>query len=395
MAYDVVLGVWCGLFGMLGAMWATRYAVRGPWRRLAVARVLRVWEPEPGAGWSKGVPAEVGFVDPASGREMLGLTQGGGGRAGKLDTAWPGREITAFARLRRPADFRVVDQPPRPLDGDLSGAVSTLFLAAVPPAARALFGTHSLAAALYGSAGAVVFAFVVLGIVRDTRRGRRRRSLLAAPEHTTARLVDIRESRKPDADIAADKAATPVLAFTTDDGLPVTAVCEYASALHSLRPGDEVRLRYAASDPSVYTVLGPEPQDRPGQPAAGGLGKDRTWVRADGIRVRADRITAIKVSDDGLLLHTEDQAAAITLTAAAPDPPEKSDAAARESHLHRLADELLGHIEGPRPSGRSVLVVYEAGFTVLDLPVPDLPVPVPEQSIHLIDRDAAALPAPG
>ncbi|MFC4033212.1 DUF3592 domain-containing protein [Streptomyces polygonati] len=385
MAYDIVLGIWCAVVGVPGMIWAGRYAARGPWRRLAVARVLRVWEPEPGEGWSRGVPAEVGYVDPAGGREMVGITRGGGGRAGNLAAAWPGREVVAYARLRRPDDFRVADRSPRPADGYLAGTAACFVLTAVPLASRALLGRHSLAGALGTSAGAVAVAFLVPAAVLGIRNGRRRRALLAEPELTTAHVIDLKESRQPDAKIGADKAMTPVFSFTTSEGSQVTAVSGYELTTRRLRPGDEVPLRYAAADPSVFAVDGVDGVDGEGTggpPADGaGLDKARVWVRADGIRLRADRITAVRVSEDGLLLHTLDHGSAIPLTPAAPETSGTQDVIApggpaeRRSHLERLADEFLGRVEDHLARRRGVLIVFEAadarheaGFTVLDLP---------------------------
>ncbi|WP_433889376.1 hypothetical protein [Streptomyces sp. CA-111067] len=403
MASDVVLGVWSVVAGGFGAFCAVRYLVRGPWRRRGVARVLRVWEPAAGAGWSNGVPAEIGFVDPGSRRELLGVTKGGGGRAGRLAAAWPGREVVAFGRVRRPDDFRVADQPPPLLDANLSGLGASLILIAASWGARALLGLDNPVGAIGTSSGVVVAVLIAVGVVHGSRAARRRRHLLATPEQVTARVIDVSERRDPAKDLG-EKLTTPVLAFSTDDGFDVTVAATYKTATSTLRPGDQVMLRHAAADPSVYAVedrialaadASPEaalPEAAPGGGHGGHpLDKTLVWVRADGIRLRADRITAVEVSPDGLLLHAIGRETAARLTVEGPQD------AQRLERLERLADELLGLIESPgTPRRAGVLIAFQpaaahrdAAFTVLPLAAPapsgrpadQIPTPGPEATV--------------
>ncbi|MFF7415358.1 hypothetical protein [Streptomyces lydicus] len=96
----------------------------------------------------------------------------------------------------------------------------------------------------------------------------------------------------------------------------------------------------------------------------------RASVGFSDVRVRADGITAVRVSDNGLLLHVagQDNAIPLTLTAAV-EPAERS------ARLAKWADDLLGCIEERETRRQGGLVVfedadkrYEAGFCVRALP---------------------------
>jgi len=347
MAYDVVLGVWCAVFGGLAAWFGGRFLARGPWRQVGAARVLRVWERAQGKGWPDGVPAEVACVDPAGGRELVGVTRGGEGSAGELAAAWPGRELAAFVRLRRPDVFRVRSRSVRFVDAYLFGLWSFLGLTAVPLAARALFGRHVLVASLPVSVGVVVLGVVVIAVVQGTAEGRYRRRLLAAARPATAVVIDLKETWDPAKGVKKATLRTPVLSFTTDDGIQVTAVCAYESATGHVRPGNEVVVRYAPADPSVFTVVPPPPEEEERRDDAAEPARLPGWIRADGVRVRADRVTAVEIGRGRLLLRTLDHADPVPLTPPAP--------ASREQ-LESLADELIASLEpgraereGPRP----------------------------------------------
>ncbi|MFI1096790.1 DUF3592 domain-containing protein [Streptomyces sp. NPDC020917] len=347
MAYDVVLGVWCAVFGGLAAWCGGRFLARGPWRQAGTARVLRVWERELGKGWRHGVPAEVACVDPVGGRELVGTTRGGEGSAGELAAAWPGRELAAFVRLRRPDEFRVRTRLLRFVDAYLFGLWSFLALAAVPLAARALFGRHSLVVSLPVSVGVWLLVDIAIAVVHGTAEGRHRRRLLASAQTATAVVIDFTETWDPAKGVRKEALMTPVLSFTTDEGVQVTATCSYKAATKHARRGDEVAVRYAPADPSVFTVLPPaekeELPDVPAEPA-----RLPGWIRADGVRVRADRVTAVEIARGRLLLRTLDHAGPLSLTPPAP---------ATREQLEALADELVASLEpggaereGPRPA---------------------------------------------
>jgi hypothetical protein len=158
----------------------------------------------------------------------------------------------------------------------------------------------------------------------------------------------------------------------------------------------------ASADPSVLAlVTGVAPaaaaSSSEGRPGDGGApDKTRTWVRTDTFRLRADRVTAIEVSKDGLLLlHTQDHDAPIPLT-----PPKPTGSGTPAPGLDRpdglgsldfrdglngldrlgsldgldrldgLADALLARIETPYAGPGAVLITPSAGLTFTASPLP-------------------------
>jgi hypothetical protein len=254
-AYWVGFAVWGGVFGTLVAVGLWRYATRGPWQERGVARVLRVWEADPAKGWGNGVPAEVSFVDPVTGHERVGVTHGGGGRCGLLGAAWPGREVEVWVRTRRPDIFRVVDEPARLILRHGAFGVPAAALLAFPLFWFALGGRGGVEAVLLLSFG-TVWTALTLHLWAGERReaGRRTRVLRAETVPTTGKVIGIRESRKMDDDRSFVASDTPVVAFTTRDGLDVTAICRISWRTNVEHVGAEVPLIYAASEPDLVAV---------------------------------------------------------------------------------------------------------------------------------------------
>jgi hypothetical protein len=262
--------VWCAVFGVLtgGGLW--RYARRGTWQARGTARVLRVWEAEPADGWNSGVPAEVGYVDPVTGREEVGTTSAAGGTCGEIAAAWPGMPLEVWARSRRPGDFRVTAKPAGPLlrhGRVLLPAAALPVLPVLRWAAGGTFGnggnSGEAAGLLLCSFGAVLAVTVLLLQGTVLAESRRRGALLADAVDVTGRVIGIRERRAPDADRSRPGADTPVVAFTTADGRAVTGVCEMSLRDHAERVGREVPLRYAVADPAVFVLArGPRVRHR-------------------------------------------------------------------------------------------------------------------------------------
>lgn len=255
----VAIGAWCAVFGGLTGHALWRYARRGTWQARGTARVLRVWEAEPADGWGRGVPAEVSYVDPVTGREEIGMTAAAGGTCGTLAAAWAGMPLRVWARSRRPGDFRVVDRAAGMLLRHGRAILPVCVLPVLPLlrlAAGDVFGNggRDVAGLLLCSVAVAVAELALVLLQTQLAESRRRGALLAEAADATGRVIGIMERRATDADRASPGDDTPVVAFTTADGQEVTGVCAVSMRGHAERVGREVPLRYARRDPAVFTL---------------------------------------------------------------------------------------------------------------------------------------------
>ncbi|WP_433887520.1 hypothetical protein [Streptomyces sp. CA-111067] len=230
-----------------------RYVADGGGRRSVrvPARVVRVREPaKEGAFRAAGIPAEIAFVAPDTGRETVLGT--GGRRGGRLDAAWLGRRVEVRYPPGRPEQFRVVTGPRAP-DRDQVALAVGLFVPVAALVAR--FTTEGgFHAALVGF-GVLWAAGSATVLVLTAAERARRRARLAARDITAGQVVAVLASRY-DTDEAPGPGVvfTPVVTFTTRDGHLVTAVCPFGSSGRRDWTGREVGVRYARSDPSVISL---------------------------------------------------------------------------------------------------------------------------------------------
>jgi hypothetical protein len=221
--------------------------------------VLRVEEPAArGAQRLPGVLAEIGFVDPAGGREIVGVN-----RQGRLDAAWVGREVEVRFPPGKPEKFRVVAGAGE-VDRELARPATLFAVAAVALIARAATGP-GMRWLVVGFCALWTLVNVHI-LVSAIRRLSYRRARLTAPAQVTGRIVALLENRSSGDDGMSSVTYTPVVRFTTLDGLAVTGVCQIGGTSRRQSLGRELPLRYAPDDPSVF-----EP-DQPGDRAGAGCG---------------------------------------------------------------------------------------------------------------------------
>lgn len=249
--FDKILVIWCVVFGALAVVGIGRYAVRGRRRGArATARVLRAWEPPVAAAHRRlGVPAELGFVDPLTGREVVGPTRGG--RHGRLEAAWPGREVEVRFAPDSPSDFRVIRGPGRP-DPDLAGAAVGISLVTVVILDRLTSGNgFGWLLVVFGALWTAVTGSVLIAAARETlHRGR----VLRGPTATVpGTVVAVFESKHDEEDEGSTSHVyTPVVRFTTHEGLTIIGVVPTGTSSRRTWAGREVPVRYAVTDPSVF-----------------------------------------------------------------------------------------------------------------------------------------------
>lgn len=227
-----------------------RYVLGGGRGVLVRARVVRMWQPAvSGARLIDGVPGEVAFVAPGTDREIVLTVRGG--RGGKLNAAWEGREVLVRCPVGKPERFRVVDGP-RGADRRLLSAAVGTFVIAVVLAARFTTGSHRFGLAMTGF-GLLWTAMSATLLVLAAREARRRRTAMSRkPAAVTGRVVAVLGSRSRGEPGESSPAYMPVVAFTTLSGLEVLGVSQVGNATRRTWAGREVPVLYAPADPAVF-----------------------------------------------------------------------------------------------------------------------------------------------
>ncbi|WP_328465739.1 DUF3592 domain-containing protein [Streptomyces sp. NBC_00448] len=254
MPYDVAVLACCAVVGAFGVRLLRRHlAFRGRGIVYADATVTSVGTPlEHGGKTVDGVPAELAFVDRLSGREVVGPARGG--RYGRLNAAWEGRTVEVRYGAHAPEDFRLGPHGHRrPATRELACGSALLYLALVPVAARFLPGPDlGWVLLLYGLGwSAVMWAALRRAVLHDLRR---RRRLRVSAVRTTARVLAVRERRDPRSDDRGTRTYSPIVAFTTEDGRTVTALCGSYTSTRRAWPGRDIAVRYDPADPAVLAL---------------------------------------------------------------------------------------------------------------------------------------------
>ncbi|MFK0213491.1 DUF3592 domain-containing protein [Streptomyces sp. NPDC090298] len=246
------LALWCGVFGALALIgYGRSMAGRTRAQRTvtAVGRIERVREPRHGSSPSDGIPVVVTFHDPDTGEEFTVTDDGE--HAGRITTAWTGREIGVRYPRGRPHAYRLTTDP----DGPGRGlgwpnfAVFLVYAGAVVVTAIergwpwALFG--------FGGPWAVSGAYHLPG---NLRRARRRIDTLESLSTAPGRVVAVLRRVSTDDDGHTSTTVVPVVSFTTREGVAVTAYCETGLPDPAGSYGRDVTIRYAPDDPAVLTL---------------------------------------------------------------------------------------------------------------------------------------------
>ncbi|RPE35255.1 DUF3592 domain-containing protein [Kitasatospora cineracea] len=253
MGWDWFLRLWCAAWGavaLVGAVRSLAGVTKAQRTVRLTGRIRAVGVPRHGASRIGGIPLEVSYRDPDSGREVVVTDDEGRGET--VAAAWAGREIGVCHPRGRPHEFGFADAPQPPSRG-LAGPAAALF--------AAYAGLVALAAlhrgwpwALVGGAGpwALSGLWHLPGAVRD-RRGRRER--LAAMDAVPGRIVAVfRDVRTDEESGSVLTTRTPVVAFTTRDGTAVTAHCTAHLADPARARGREVTVHHTPANPAEFTL---------------------------------------------------------------------------------------------------------------------------------------------
>ncbi|MEU3464498.1 DUF3592 domain-containing protein [Streptomyces sp. NPDC006733] len=231
-----VLGYGCSLAGMTRAQ-------RAVW---VTARVVEVHQPAHGDSKEPGIPVTVAFQDPGTGREFR--LRHAGKRGEVVHAAWLGREFAVRYPRGRPDRFRLMVD----LWGERRGLNGPNCLVLV-----LLVGLTVQAFFLWGwPQGLICFGgllFVNAAISRDVHLARTRAALLADCVAVPGRVVAVTKDVYPGGEGGDVANHAPVIAFTTREGVAVTALCREGIPDPGRSRGRELTIHYAPADLSVHT----------------------------------------------------------------------------------------------------------------------------------------------
>ncbi|MFF7993267.1 DUF3592 domain-containing protein [Kitasatospora xanthocidica] len=204
-------------------------------------RIEEVRAPRNGGSRRGGISVVVSYREPSTGEEVVVTNDGERGEM--ITAAWTGREIGVHYPRGRPHDYRFSDDPEAAGGRGLGWPNTALFLIYV--------GLVVVASIDWGWPWALIGVCYLPGNVRDTRRRRERLASMAA---VPGRIVAVLRDVSTDAEGGVSRTVTPVVAFTTREGVDVTAHCEKGVAEPAEAYGREVTVHYPQDDPAGFVL---------------------------------------------------------------------------------------------------------------------------------------------
>ncbi|MGC5562229.1 DUF3592 domain-containing protein [Streptomyces sp. FR-108] len=210
------------------------------------ARVVEVHRPGQGDSESPGIPVTVAFQDPSGGREFRLRHTGRNGHV--VAAAWVGREFPVRYPRRRPERFHLMLDSKGEERG-LGGPNCMLLLLLVGLVVQA-FVVRGWADGLICLGGLLL---IVGALSRDRQYARARAALLAGAVAVPGRVVAVTKDVHTDGEGGEIVVHTPVVVFTTQEGVLVTALCREGIAQPGRSLGRDLTIHYAPADPAVFT----------------------------------------------------------------------------------------------------------------------------------------------
>ncbi|MBB5825386.1 DUF3592 domain-containing protein [Micromonospora carbonacea] len=253
MGWEEFLVLWCAVWGVvaLAGYGMSLAGVTKAQRTVRLTgRIERVREPRHGGSRKGGISVVVSYRDPASGREVTVTNDGERGEM--ITAAWEGREIGVSHLRGRPHDYRFSNTPEEPGRG-LFWPGFALFLVYVGLVALAAFDRGWPWALIgFGGPWAVFAAAHLPGTVRAKND---RLARLAAMDTVQGRVVAVLKDVSVDQDDGHTRTTiTPVVSFTTREGVVVTTHCTSHLADPANSYGRDVTVNYTPADPADFTL---------------------------------------------------------------------------------------------------------------------------------------------
>ncbi|MGX2993061.1 DUF3592 domain-containing protein [Streptomyces sp. JNUCC 64] len=246
------LALWCGVFGVLALIGYGRSLAGVNRARRAVrvmGRIERVRPPRHGGSWRDGIAVVVTFRDPSTGREHTVTNDRD--RGVMIDAAWEGREVPVSYPGGRPFAYRFTHDLHTGRYG-LGWPHTALFLvyAGLVVGASVEWGWPWALIGVFGP-------WTVCGILylpgSVSGPGRALDELGSGPP-VPGRVVAVLEDVSTDEDGHTMTRHTPVVSFTTRQGVTVTAYRTSGLTDPARSFGRDVTVHYAPADPARFTL---------------------------------------------------------------------------------------------------------------------------------------------
>ena len=232
-----VVGYACSLAGLTRpqrAVWVT-------------ARVVEVHPPGHGESGKHAIPVTIVYHDPDTGREFRLRHEGR--RGDRVEVAWVGREFPVRFPRRRPERFHLMLDSEGRTSG-VGGPNCMVILLVVGLVVQSFF--------VWGWQWGLIcvggLLLLVVALSRDGEYVRARAAQLAEGVTVQGRVVAVTRDVYTDAEGVESVGHASVVAFTTREGVEVTALCTEGIRDVAQSLGRDVPLRYAPADPSLLTA---------------------------------------------------------------------------------------------------------------------------------------------
>ncbi|MFJ8970126.1 MULTISPECIES: DUF3592 domain-containing protein [Streptomyces] len=232
-----LVGYACSLAGLTRpqrAVWVT-------------ARVVEVHPPGHGESGNHGIPVTIVYQDPGTGREFRLRHENR--RGDRVLVAWAGQEFPVRFPRRRPERFYLMLDSEGRTSGT-GGPNCMMFLLVLGLVVHSFFAWGWQ----WGLICVGGLLLLVVALCRDGEYARARAAQLAEGVTVRGRVVGVTRDVHSDAEGGESVSHASVVAFTTHEGVEVTALCTQGIRNIARSLGRDIPLRYAPADPSLLTA---------------------------------------------------------------------------------------------------------------------------------------------
>ncbi|MEU1299163.1 DUF3592 domain-containing protein [Streptomyces shenzhenensis] len=256
------LVLWCAVFGTVALVGYAR-SLTGMTKAQRAVRVMgrieQVREPRHKSSGMDGIPVVVSFQDPSSGAEFTVTNDRDHGE--RITAAWTGRQIGVRYPRGRPHAYRFVSD----LTAGRRGLGWPNFAVFLIYVGLVVFAAIDWAWpwALIGFGGPWTVNSVWY-LPQSVRAVSRRIDALTAQPPVQGRVIAVLTDTDTDSEGGTYTSHTPVIAFTTHEGTPVTAYCTDNLPDPANAHGRNVTIHYTPDNPAVFTPdIAAEHRSRP------------------------------------------------------------------------------------------------------------------------------------
>ncbi|MFF7051207.1 DUF3592 domain-containing protein [Streptomyces griseorubiginosus] len=232
-----LVGYACSLAGLTRAQ-------RAVW---VTARVVEVHPPGHGESGERGIPVTIVYQDPGTGREFRLRHENR--RGDRVLVAWVGQEFPVRFPRRRPDRFLLMLDSEGRTSGT-GGPNCMVMLLVLGLVVQSFFAWGPQ----WGLICVGGLLLLVVALSRDSAYARARAAQLAGGVTVQGRVVAVTQDVHSDGEGGESVSHACVLAFTTHEGVEVTALCSRGISDVARSLGREVAVRYAPDDPSLLTT---------------------------------------------------------------------------------------------------------------------------------------------